>query len=121
MDQEIDDRLMMQIEQLRADRLRALLAMQAVASVTGVPAAAIGSKRRLGREVRRARSLAVYLCHTEFGWPLHRVGTAFDRDRTTVGVICREVEDWRDDPALDALLDRLGQALRQITACEVAA
>ena len=121
MDEEIDDRLMMQIEQTRADRLRALLAMQAVASVTGVPAAAIGSKRRLGREVRRARSLALYLCHTEYGWPLHRVGAAFDRDRTTVGVACRDVEDWRDDPVLDALLDRLGRGLVQITACGVAA
>lgn len=120
MDDEIEDRLMMQIEQTRADRSRALLAMQAVASVTGVPAAAIGSKRRLGREVRRARSLALYLCHTEYGWPLHRVGAAFDRDRTTVGVACRDVEDWRDDPALDALLDRVGRGLTQITACGAA-
>lgn len=121
MNDNIDDRLLMQIEQTRADRSRALLAMQAVASATGVPAAAINSRRRLGREVRRARAMAFYLCHAEYGWPLHRVGAAFDRDRTTVGAACRDVEDWRDDPVLDALLDRLGRGLAQITACGAAA
>lgn len=109
-----DETLELRVERVRADRARALLAMQAVASVTGVPAAVMQSRRRLNDEVRRARSLAWYLSHTEYGWPLHRVGAAFDRDRTTVAKACREVEDLRDDPALDGLLERVGRGLAEI-------
>lgn len=110
-----DDILDQRLEQARADRARALLAMQAVASVTGAPAASMQSRRRLDRHTRQARSLAFYLCHTEFGWPLQRVGAAFGRDRTTISKACREVEDMRDDPVLDGLLERLGAGLTQIT------
>jgi chromosomal replication initiation ATPase DnaA len=118
---EHDETLEHRVERVRADRARALLAMQAVASVTGVPAAAMQSRRLLNREVRRARSLAWYLSHTEYGWPLYRVGAAFDRDRTTVAKACREVEDMRDDPALDGLLDRVGRGLAEITGLAEAA
>ncbi|MEH6663423.1 MAG: helix-turn-helix domain-containing protein [Brevundimonas sp.] len=112
---EQDETLEHRVAQVRADRARALLAMQAVANVTGVPAAAMQSRRLLDHEVRRARALAWYLSHTEYGWPLHRVGAAFDRDRTTVARACREVEDMRDDPALDSLLERVGRGLVEIT------
>lgn len=112
---EDDEILAQKLEQTRADRARALLAMQAVASVTGAPAASMQSRRRLDRQTRRARSLAFYLCHTEFGWPLQRVGAAFGRDRTTVSKACREVEDLRDDPVLDGLIERIGAGLTQIT------
>ena len=118
---EYDETLEQRVDRVRADRARALLAMQAVASVTGVPAAAMQSRRLLDRDVRRARSLAWYLSHTEYGWPLGRVGAAFDRDRTTVAKACREVEDMRDDPGLDGLLDRIGRGLAAITGMAVAA
>lgn len=118
---EHDEILDQRIEQARADRARALLAMQAVASETGVPAASMQSRGRVGREVRRARCLAFYLCHTEYGWPLYRVGAAFGRDRTTIGIACREVEDMRDDPGLDGLLDRIGRGLAAITGMACAA
>ena len=116
-----DITLEQRVERVRADRARALLAMQAVASVTGVPAAAMQTRRRANEEVRRARALAWYLSHTEYGWPLYRVGAAFDRDRTTVAKACREVEDMRDDPAVDGLLERVGRGLAEITGLAEAA
>lgn len=116
-----DETLEQRVERVRADRARALLAMQAVASVTGVSAAAMQSRRRVNDAVRRARALAWYLSHTEYGWPLYRVGAAFDRDRTTVAKACREVEDRRDDPALDSLLERVGRGLAEIAGVAEAA
>ncbi|MFN3816274.1 helix-turn-helix domain-containing protein [Brevundimonas sp.] len=118
---EHDETLELRVERVRADRARALLAMQAVANVTGVPAAAMQSRCRVNDEVRRARSFAWYLSHTEYGWPMYRVGAAFDRDRTTVAKACHDVEDMRDDPALDGLLERVGRGLAEITGVTEAA
>lgn len=98
------------------DRMRAGLAMQLVALPTGVAMETMMSPVRLGLRPTRARWLAMYLAHVGFGWPLERVGHAFGVNRNTVSAGCRWAEDARDDPLLDALLDRLETAVRDI--CE---
>ena len=96
------------------DSLLAGLAVQVVAAVTRTPPEDIVAVRRPGGRALKARNLAMYLAHVGFGWPLQRVGAAFGRDRTTAGIACRQVEDDRDDPQLDALLDRLESCLREV-------
>lgn len=98
------------------DRIRAGLAMQLVALPTGVSPEAMTASDRLGQKPTRARWLAMYLAHVSYGWPLERVGYAFGVNRNTAGAGCRWAEDARDDPQLDALLDRLETAVRDV--CE---
>jgi chromosomal replication initiation ATPase DnaA len=59
-----------------------------------------------------ARQIAMYLTHVAFGLSLQRVATAFGRDRSTVAYACHLIEDRRDDPKLDDLLDQLEATLR---------
>ncbi|CAN5240611.1 hypothetical protein BH09PSE1_BH09PSE1_27600 [soil metagenome] len=98
------------------DRIRAGLAMQLIALPTGVPVETMMGRERLGLRTTRARWLAMYLTHVGFGWPLERVGFAFGVNRATVGSACRWAEDARDDPGIDALLDRLENTVRDV--CE---
>ncbi|MGK2910472.1 MAG: hypothetical protein ACSLE1_11835 [Sphingobium sp.] len=95
------------------DRMRAGLALQLIALSIGVPVEEMAGPR-LALKACRARWLAMYLAHVGFGWPLERVSHAFGLNRATAGVACRWAEDARDDPALDALLDRLERTIRDI-------
>ena len=95
------------------DRTRVGLAMQLIALSFDVPVAAM-SGARLAPRACRARYLAVYLAHVGYGWTLERVGLAFGINRATAGSACRWSEDARDDPAMDAALDRMEQTLRLI-------
>ena len=95
-----------------ADRDRAVLVTHLVAYATGVAAQEIAAADRRATSASEARALAMYLCHTELGWPLARVGAAFGRDRTTVGHACRRVEDRRDDAVFDARVSELGVCVR---------
>ena len=49
----------------------------------------------------------MYLAHTSYGLNLSEVGRLFERDRTTVAHACGVVEDRRDDPIFDRVLDVL--------------
>ena len=102
------------------DRIRAGLAMQMVAQAVGVPVEAMQADRtsgvRLGLKACRARWMAMYLAHVGHGWRLERVAHAFGVNRATASVGCRWVEDARDDRALDAVLERLADTLRDL--CE---
>jgi chromosomal replication initiation ATPase DnaA len=59
-----------------------------------------------------ARQVAMYLTHVAFGMSLRRVAVAFGRDRSTVAYACHLIEDRRDDPKVDDMLDQLEAALR---------
>ena len=98
-----------------ADRTRATLATQMIALCVGVTEEAMTARRR-GPRACRARWLSMYLAHVGYGWPLDRVGYAFGVNRATAAAGCRWGEDARDDPAVDALLDRLERQLRDL--CE---
>ena len=96
---------------MEADRSKAGLAVHLVATATGLSADRITAGDRLRDVHCRARWLAMYLSHIAFGWPLDRVGHVFGVNRATAGNACRWVEDERDRPELDALLDRLESLL----------
>lgn len=51
------------------------------------------------------RQKAMYLLHTVFSCPYHRVAEFFGRDRTTVSHACRIVEDLRDNEKFDVRLN----------------
>jgi len=52
-----------------------------------------------------ARQMAMYLMHTVFSCPYHRVAAFFSRDRTTISYACRLIEDARDDNEFDKRLE----------------
>ncbi len=75
--------------------------------VFAIPVDCIRSKKRGNAIVSFARHTSMYLAHVALSFSLNEVGIAFKRDRTTVVYACRMVEDERDDPAFDAMLDTL--------------
>ena len=70
------------------------------------------SSSRRRREVAFARQSAIYLAHVALGLSLTAAGDLFHRDRTTAAHACHRVEDRRDDPSVDRLL----QALEELCA-----
>jgi hypothetical protein len=60
---------------------------------------------QMSRDRRRTfchvRQIAMYVCHVALQMPLHEIGKAFGRDRTTVGYACHMIEDRRDDRDFD--------------------
>lgn len=96
-----------------SDRTRAGLAMQLIALTFDVSIAAMTGDR-LGGKACRGRWLSIYLAHVGYGWTLERVSHAFAVNRATASAGCRWSEDARDDPGVDAALDRMEQTLRQI-------
>ena len=68
-----------------------------------------------------ARQMAMYLMHTVFSCPYHRVAAFFGRDRTTISYACRLIEDARDDRDFDRRLEVMENLLVSArTLCEVA-
>lgn len=63
-------------------------------------------------EVAFARQVAMYLTHVAFGMSLQRVAFGFARDRSTIAHACHLIEDRRDEPAFDNMLDQLEASLR---------
>ncbi len=100
----------------RSDRAAARLAAEMVSYALGVAAEEIVGATRGSAEAAYARQIAMYLAHVAFEMSLNRVAIAFNRDRSTVAHACHLVEDRRDDPDLDALLERLEQALKEAPA-----
>jgi hypothetical protein len=87
-----------------------------VGHMTGEIFGLVGSRVQLRRDRRRTlchvRQISMYICHVALRIPLHEIGLAFGRDRTTVGHACHVVEDRRDDPAFD---DFVGAIERIVT------
>ena len=94
------------------DRARTALVADVVSLATGIEPDEVLSERRLRPAAVRARHMAMYLANVVYGWPLQRVGQAFGRDRSTASHACGAIEDLRDDPGMDRLLDRLEACLR---------
>ena len=97
---------------LQADMARARLASAADAFAFSAPSAAEPCEKGGRRSDTHVRQLAMYLTHVGFGMNLNRVAMAFQRDRSTVAYACHKVEDERDDPELDEMLDALEESLR---------
>ena len=90
---------------------RAQLAAGIVGYATGVPAADILTNRHRPAELVAARRLVMYLLNAAFGASLPQIAMMFWRNRSTVTLAVRIVEDQREDPAFDALVDRLEETL----------
>lgn len=98
----------------RASRL-AQLTKLAVAQAWHIPEAELKAATRRRADVAAARQIAMYLCHVVFGLSFAEVGRQFLRDRTTVAYACECIEDRRDDPDFDVLLDRIELAMRDFS------
>jgi hypothetical protein len=81
-----------------------------VAAAFSIRVADLLAPTRRDASVAFARQCAMYLAHVVFGQSYTEVGRRFGRDRTTASHACRVVEERRDDPLLDALLDVLEDA-----------
>jgi chromosomal replication initiation ATPase DnaA len=81
-----------------------------VSAAFGLDQGAVRSRRR-DATVSFARQVAMYLGHTRLGLSYAAAGRLFGRDRTTARHACRQVEDRREDPRVDGLLDCLERAL----------
>jgi chromosomal replication initiation ATPase DnaA len=86
---------------------RRRLILKAVAQVFGVHAPDIDADKRGRAPVALARQVAMYVTHVVFGLSLAHTGRLFDRDRTTVAHACGVVEDMRDDPVFDRIVELL--------------
>lgn len=89
----------------------ARLAEVAAVAAAGISLTGLRATTRGRKPVALARQTAMYLAHVAFGLSLTRVGICFGRDRTTVRHACAQIEDRRDDPALEFGLTALESAL----------
>lgn len=84
-----------------------------VAAALDLPVHELGAKTRRTAPVAFARQISMYCAHVTFGWSLTDAGAVFGRDRTTAAHACRVVEDRRDDPTVDNMVQKVEDALHQ--------
>lgn len=82
-----------------------------VAGRCGVNKYALAEGKR-SADIAFARQLAMYLCHVVADMSLREVALAFNRDRTTVSHACHVIEDRRDCPIFDQLVDSIEAEIR---------
>jgi chromosomal replication initiation ATPase DnaA len=85
-----------------------------VASVVAAFGLTPADLRRPSRGTPRAafaRQVAMYCAHVWLGLSMTEVGRLFERDRTTVAHACRVVEEAREDPRVDRVVDAVESAL----------
>lgn len=91
--------------------------MRLAAGLTGyalqIPSEHILSTQQRDHRIARARQVAMYLAHVGLGMSLARIGYALGRDRSTVAYGCHRIEDFRDDPDIDAWLDLMEDKLKE--------
>ena len=67
---------------------------------------------RGGAELACARQVAMYLAHVAGGLTFTQAARLYGRNRTTAAHACRQVEQRRDDPMFDRILDLLERCVR---------
>lgn len=87
------------------------LVQDVVAAIFTVPQEQMRAGSRGRAPAAFARQVAMYLTHVVLGLNYSATGRRFHRDRTTVAYACRVVEDRRDNPQTDVLLQALEDAL----------
>lgn len=75
-----------------------------VAAAFSLPVDELSAKTRRTAPVAFARQVSMYCAHVTFGWSLTEAGNVFGRDRTTAAHACRVVEDRRDEPHIDSIV-----------------
>jgi hypothetical protein len=79
----------------------------AVAAAFAVSLRELRAPTRRSSQAAFARQAAMYLAHVVLRQSLSATGRLFRRDRTTAAHACALVEERRDNPAIDALLQTL--------------
>lgn len=95
-------------------RAQVKLAQEVVAAALHISVIELRAPTRRQAPVALARQITMYLLHVCFGFSLSAVGRYCGRDRTTAAHACRQIEDRRDDPAFDNMMDRLEFALHAL-------
>ncbi len=85
----------------------------AIASAFAVPVDELRARSRRTQTVAFARQSGMYLAHVVWGLNYSAAGVLFHRDRTTAAHACQVVEDRRDDPAIDRVLQQLESVCRE--------
>lgn len=80
---------------------------QAVENGFGIRGDELRAATRGRHDVAVARQTGMYLARVALGMTLANAGLLFGRDRTTASHACRVIEDRRDDPSFDALLQKM--------------
>jgi chromosomal replication initiation ATPase DnaA len=83
-----------------------------VSSAFNTPVAQLRAATRQGAASAFARQCAMYLAHVVLGLNFSAVGRTFRRDRTTAAHACRLIEERREDPRIDAVIEALEAACR---------
>ncbi|MFC5342698.1 chromosomal replication initiator DnaA [Brevundimonas staleyi] len=96
------------------ERDRADLVVQIVALRFGTPVETVTRGGRLSASALRVRRVSLYLAHVALGWTLERVAHAFGTSRQTVGTACTRIENARDEPHLNDLLDQLADTIQTL-------
>lgn len=102
-----------QARQRNRNAVRRCAIEYSVARVFAVPISALHSATRGRAPVALARQIAMYLAHVICGLSMAEVGRIFERDRTTVSHACALIEDRRDDPLFDQILELLERVARE--------
>ncbi|TNE36693.1 MAG: hypothetical protein EP347_10320 [Alphaproteobacteria bacterium] len=90
-----------------AARTKLNIAFNLAALVYGVEMEALSDRRRVCRRVTEARQVAMYLAHVTFQVSFEEIGDFVNRNRGTVRYGIERVEDRRENPVFDALIDSL--------------
>lgn len=72
-----------------------------------VPVAVVTAPNRATAASALARHVAMYLAHVTLQLKPGQVAAGFRRDRTSISYAVQRIEDRRDDPSFDALMERL--------------
>jgi len=83
-----------------------------VAQAFGVTVGQVCRRTRGRAKTAFARQVAMYLANTTCSLTFTDVGKLFGRDRTTVSHGCSLVEEYRDDPQFDEIVELLECAAR---------
>lgn len=92
--------------------IRLSLHLTAIAFSVSVDELQASTRRKA--PVALARQVAMYLVHVTLSMNLTRVGRAFGRDRSTASHACQHIEELRDDPQFDRLLECLEHTLKTL-------
>ncbi len=87
------------------------LVLKLVSTLEKVKPEALLNSSRGRADICLSRQMAMYLMHTVFSCPYHRVAVFFKRDRTTISHACRLVEDLRDNEEFDKRLEAMENLL----------
>ena len=85
----------------------AFTARRLVAKEFEVAESELARANRCPQPIAFARQVAMYMAHVAYQLSYQEVADAFGRERSTVAYACAVVEDARDDPEMEARLDKV--------------